>query len=90
MGLHEYFAWCEDLDLEPVYVVWDGLYLDHTVIAEKDLQPYINEALDAIEYITGDESTHFGAMRIANGRTEPWRLRYVEIGNEDHLNEGPA
>ena len=54
LGLHEYLYWCEDLDLEPVFAVWDGLYLDGEIIAENQLQPYIDEALNAIEYITGN------------------------------------
>lgn len=90
LGVDEYFQWCEDLDLEPVWAVWSGLYLDGEIVPEDLLQPYIEEALNAIEYITGDTSTQWGAVRAANGHLEPYKLNYVEIGNEDFLNGGTS
>lgn len=88
LGLHEYFNWVEDLDLEPVYAVWSGEYLDGQITAQSALEPYIQDALNQIEYITGNTSTYYGALRAANGRTQPWKLNWVEIGNEDDLNGG--
>lgn len=82
-GLHESFEWCEEFDLEPVYAIWSGYYLDFEIMPQDQLQPYIDEALNSIEYITGYTSTYYGAMRAANGRKEPWKLNYVEFGNED-------
>ena len=89
LGLHEYFEWCEDLDLEPVFAVWSGEYLNGQIVTEAQYGPYIQEALDAIEYITADPNTPYGALRAQNGRKQPWKLKYVEIGNEDNLNGGP-
>jgi alpha-N-arabinofuranosidase len=48
-----------------------------------DLEPYVQGALDEIEYVTGGADTKWGAARIANGHPEPFKLTYVEIGNED-------
>jgi alpha-N-arabinofuranosidase len=48
-----------------------------------DLDPYVQDALDEIEYVTGDASTKWGAERIKNGHPTPFDLSYVEIGNED-------
>ncbi|KAJ5733607.1 Arabinosidase A [Penicillium malachiteum] len=40
------------------------------------------------QYVLGDSSTTYGAIRAANGRTEPWNVTLVEIGNEDNLGGG--
>jgi alpha-N-arabinofuranosidase len=50
---------------------------------EDDLQPYIDEVLNELEYCLGDENTEYGKKRVANGRKEPFDVKYVEIGNED-------
>ena len=48
------------------------------------LEPYVQDALDEIEFLTGDsKTTHWGAERAKNGHAEPYKLTYVEIGNED-------
>ena len=47
------------------------------------LQPYVQDALDEIQYVTGDTSTTWGAERAADGHPAPFPLTYVEIGNED-------
>jgi len=88
MGVHEYMNWCVDLDAVPVWAVWSGLYLDGEIVPQAQLGPYVTEALNVIEYITGNVSTPMGALRAANGQAAPWKLKYVEIGNEDNLNNG--
>jgi alpha-L-arabinofuranosidase len=83
-GLPELFGWCEDLNMEPVLAVFAGYTLKHDVVpAGEKLQPYVQEALDEIEYVTGDASTKWGAQRIKDGHPNPLPLHYVEIGNED-------
>ena len=83
-GLPEFLGWCEDLNMEPVLAVFAGYTLKHDVIPAGDkLQPYVQDALDEIEYVTGDASTKWGAQRIKDGHPNPLHLRYVEIGNED-------
>ena len=47
------------------------------------LKPYVDDALDEIEYVIGDTNTYWGAKRAADGHPEPFKLTYVEIGNED-------
>ena len=39
---------------------------------------------DLVEYIGGDENTFWGAKRIANGHPEPYKLRFIELGNEQY------
>ena len=81
MGLLEFLDWCEDLHMEPVLAVFAAYTLDHQHV---DAAPYVQEALEEIEYVTGDaKTTRWGAQRAKDGHPEPFKLRYVEIGNED-------
>ncbi|KAJ5815218.1 alpha-L-arabinofuranosidase A [Penicillium riverlandense] len=90
LGLMDYMLLCDDLGLEPILAVWDGHYLSNEVIAEDQLEPYINSTLNQIEFLTGAVDTHFGAMRASLGHPAPWSIKYVEIGNEDNLYDGEA
>lgn len=86
MGLLEFLWWCDDLKLEPVLAVYAGYSLQgERVQPGKDLEPYVQDALDEIEYVTGDATTKWGAERAKGGHPEPFKLRYVEIGNEDNF-----
>jgi alpha-N-arabinofuranosidase len=84
LGLLEFLEWCEDLHIEPLLAVYAGYALrgDH-VEPGPLLQPYIDEALEEIEYVTGDVSTKWGARRAADGHPKPFVLTDIEIGNED-------
>jgi len=85
-GLLEFLEWCEDLKVEPVLAVYAGYSLDGTHITPgKDLEPYVESALDEIEYVTGDTSTKWGAERARDGHPAPFPLHYIEVGNEDYL-----
>ena len=85
MGLLEYLEWCEDLHIEPVLAVYAGYSLrQERVKAGDDLKPYVQDALEEIEYVTGDaRTTKWGAERARDGHPAPFALHYVEIGNED-------
>ncbi len=83
LGFHEMLQLTEDLGAEPLFVVNVGLGHGWMIPLDK-LEPYIQEALDAIEYANGDASTKYGAMRIAAGHPEPFNLRLIEIGNENY------
>jgi alpha-L-arabinofuranosidase len=86
LGLLEFLDWCEDLKMEPVLAVYAGYNLNHShVRTGADLQPYVQDALDEIEYVTGDTSTKWGAERAKDGHRAPFKLTYVEIGNEDEF-----
>ena len=83
-GLPEFLGWCQDLNMEPVLAVFAGYVLKHDYIpAGSKLEPYVQEALDEIEYVTGDATTKWGAQRVKDGYPNPFKLRYVEIGNEE-------
>jgi alpha-N-arabinofuranosidase len=55
------------------------------------LDVYVQDALDEIEYLTGDaKTTHWGAQRAKDGHPEPFRLKYIEIGNEDFFDKSKS
>jgi alpha-N-arabinofuranosidase len=83
MGLLEYLEWCEDLHMEPVLAVFAGYTLRRDYLTGKFLAPFVNSALDEIQYVMGDSTTKWGAVRARDGHPKPFKLRYVEVGNED-------
>ncbi len=84
MGLLEFLGWCEDLKMNPVLAVYAGYSLQgEHVNPGADLDPYVQDALDEIEYVTGGPDTKWGAERVKDGHPAPFNLTYVEIGNED-------
>jgi len=88
LGLLEFLEWCEDLKIEPVLAVYAGYALKGDHIAPgKDLEPFVQSALDEVEYVTGDASTRWGAERVKDGHPAPFPLHYIEIGNEDFFDK---
>jgi len=84
MGLLEFLQWCEDMHAEPLLAVWAGYALNgEHISAGPALQPFVQDALDEIEYVSGSASTPWGARRAQDGHPAPFPLHYVEIGNED-------
>jgi alpha-L-arabinofuranosidase len=92
MGLLEFLQWAEDLNMEPILGVYAGLHIDNgaRILTGEELKPHVQDALDEIEYITGGTNTVWGARRARDGHPQPFKLRYVEVGNEDWLNMGTA
>ena len=83
LGLHELLQLTEDLGAEPLFVCNVGL--GHGWMQDyQNLNGYIQETLDLIEYCNGDTNTPYGAMRAANGHPKPFNLRLIEIGNENY------
>jgi alpha-N-arabinofuranosidase len=87
MGLLEFLEWCEDLDMQPVIGIYAGYSLRGQRVQPGDeLKPYVQDGLDEIEYAIGDTSTTWGARRAKDGHPKPFKLTYVEIGNEENFN----
>jgi alpha-N-arabinofuranosidase len=83
-GLLEFLEWTEDIKVEPLLAVYAGYALKHDYIKPgKDLEPFVQSALDEAEYLTGDLTTKWGAERAKDGHAAPFPLHYIEIGNED-------
>jgi alpha-L-arabinofuranosidase len=83
MGILEHLQMAQDVDAQPLLAVFAGYTLNGQHVSEADYQPYIDDALDEIEYAIGATSTTWGAKRAADGHPAAFDLRYVEIGNED-------
>ncbi|MGB8028765.1 MAG: alpha-L-arabinofuranosidase C-terminal domain-containing protein [Terracidiphilus sp.] len=84
MGLLEFLEWCQDLKMQPVLAVYAGYSLaQEHVDPGPALEPYVQDALDEIEYVTGDAGTKWGAERAKDGHPAPFPLHYIEVGNED-------
>jgi alpha-N-arabinofuranosidase len=92
IGYHEFYQLCEYLGADAMYVASTGMVCTEWLFKRAPwnfIQPkvnidyYINDALDAIEYAIGDVTTKWGAERARNGHPSPFPLKYVEIGNED-------
>jgi len=86
LGYHEYLQMCEDLRAEPLFVINCGM--SHKEVVPLDqMQEFVQDAIDAIEYANGPVTSTWGAVRAHNGHPAPFNLKYMEIGNE---NGGPA
>ena len=83
LGYHEYLQMCEDLGTLPLFDINCGMDVHQNAIATSQLGPWVQEALDALQYANGDASTFWGAQRAANGHPAPFNLQYIEIGNEN-------
>jgi alpha-N-arabinofuranosidase len=84
LGLYEFLLWCENMNAEPVLAVYAGYSLKGAYVKPgPDLEPYIQDALDEIEYVSGPATSKWGALRAKAGHPEPFTLTYVEVGNED-------
>ncbi len=84
MGLLEYLKWCEDLNMDPVLAIFAGYTLNKDYLeAGPLLKPFVDDALEEIEYVTGDVNTKWGKKRAQDGHPKPFKLTYIEVGNED-------
>jgi alpha-L-arabinofuranosidase len=89
LGYLEYLEWCEEMHAEPLFVVNCGMSHKQNVPLDQ-LQPYIQSALDAIEYANGPVTSKWGAQRAKDGHPAPFHLQYIEIGNEDGFDDYDA
>jgi alpha-N-arabinofuranosidase len=68
--------------------MYSGLAIDGAYINKTDFGPWVQDALNEIEFVRGSTNTTYGALRASLGYPKPWTLKYVEIGNEDWLAGG--
>ena len=89
LGFYEYFLLCEDIQAEPLPVLSVGLSCQfqnrnnpkaHVPVDE--LQPYIDDCLDLIEFANGDVNTEWGKKRAEMGHPEPFNMKMIGVGNE--------
>jgi alpha-N-arabinofuranosidase len=88
-GLIELLTFVEDIGATPVLAVYAGYSLNGTAVPEDQLQPYIDEVVKELDFLTASaDNNRMGALRKRLGRSQPFDIKYVEIGNEDGI--GPA
>lgn len=86
LGFHEYLQLCEDLGMEPMYVCNCGMTCQgrKSVLLEGEaLDEMVQDTLDAIEYAIGSKESKWGRLRASMGHPEPFKMTYLEIGNEN-------
>jgi len=84
LGFHEYLQLAEDLGAQPLYVAHVGM-AENDFVPMDQLEPWIQDGLDAIEYANGSVTSKWGAVRAKNGHPAPFHLKYIEIGNENGM-----
>ncbi|KAJ4865894.1 Alpha-L-arabinofuranosidase 1 [Raphanus sativus] len=82
LGHFEFFQLAEDIGAAPIWVFNNGISHNDEV-ETASIMPFVQEALDGIEFARGDANSTWGSVRAAMGRQEPFELKYVAIGNED-------
>jgi alpha-N-arabinofuranosidase len=85
LGFFEYFQLAEDMGAEPLPILNCGMSCQFNageVVPLSDLQPYIQDALDLIEFANGATTTVWGKVRASMGHPEPFNLKYIGVGNE--------
>lgn len=99
LGFFEFFRFAEEIGAEPLPVISCGMACqfqndeaDNPHAPVDGLQPYIDDALDLIEFANGPVTSKWGKVRAEMGHPEPFNMKYLAIGNEqwgevfiDHL-----
>jgi alpha-N-arabinofuranosidase len=97
LGYFEYFQFCEDIGATPVPVVAAGVSCQNSDLARgtgqqcismDQMSAYVHDILDLIEYANAPATSPWGAKRAAAGHPEPFKLKYLGIGNEDAMTPG--
>jgi alpha-L-arabinofuranosidase len=96
LGYFEYFQFCEDINAEPLPVIAAGVPCQNSAtggagqqggVPMCDMDNYVQDVLDLIEWANGDVKTKWGKIRAEAGHPQPFNLKYVGIGNEDLIND---
>jgi alpha-N-arabinofuranosidase len=85
LGFFEYFQMCEDIGASPVPILSCGLacqFNSSEMQPIEDLDPFVQDALDLIEFANGPVTTKWGALRAEMGHPESFNLKMIGIGNE--------
>ncbi len=90
IGFYEYFQFCEDIGAEPVPVINCGMtcqWHEALTVELDELDRFIQDAVDLIEFANGSSDTLWGKKRAEMGHEAPFGLKYLAIGNEQWGNE---
>ena len=86
LGFFEYFQMAEDIGAEPLPILNCGMACQFNtaeVVATEQLDPYIQDALDLIEFANGSIDTKWGRLRKEMGHSNSFNLKFLGIGNEN-------
>ena len=85
LGFFEYFQLAEDMGAEPLPILSCGMACQFNtgeLVPMDELNPYIDDALDLIEFANGPVSSTWGKVRSDMGHPEPFNMKYIGVGNE--------
>jgi alpha-N-arabinofuranosidase len=85
LGFYEYFQLCEDIGASPLPILNCGMacqYNSAEVVSLNQIDPFIQDALDLIEFANGGTDTKWGRLRAAMGHPAPFNLKMIGVGNE--------
>ena len=97
LGYYEYFQFCEDLGMQPLPILPCGVSCQGTnggwgmkdqaqdVVPMSEMDEWVQDALDLIEWANGDATTKWGRVRAEAGHPKPFGLKYLGIGNEERI-----
>lgn len=91
LGFYEYFRFAEEVGAEPLPVLSCGIAcqfendmsIPGNMVPLDELQPYIDDALDLIEFANGSVKSKWGKVRAEMGHPAPFNLKYLAVGNEN-------
>lgn len=97
LGYYEYFQLCEDLNMDALPILPCGVSCQGTnggwgmknqaqdVVPMSEMDEWVQDALDLIEWANGDVTTTWGKKRAEAGHPKPFNLKYLGIGNEEKI-----
>jgi alpha-L-arabinofuranosidase len=97
LGYYEYFQFCEDIGAKPLPVLpaavscqnsggtWRIGGTGQRALPMEEMQAYIQDVLDLVEWANGPITSTWGAKRAAAGHPQPFNLQYIGVGNEDKI-----
>jgi alpha-N-arabinofuranosidase len=86
LGFYEYFQLAEDIKAAPLPIINVGMSCQFDaaeVVPTNELEPYITDALDLVEFANGDTTTYWGKKRAQLGHPAPFNMKLLGVGNEN-------
>ncbi|HLW07789.1 MAG TPA: alpha-L-arabinofuranosidase C-terminal domain-containing protein [Marinilabiliaceae bacterium] len=96
LGYFEYFQFCDDINAEPIPIVAAGVPCQNSScggagqqggIPMSEMDNYVQDVLDLVEWANGSTETYWGQKRAEAGHPEPFNLKYIGVGNEDLITD---
>ncbi len=97
LGYYEYFQFCEDIGMQPLPILpcgvscqganggWNMKGQAQDAVPMSEMDEWVDEALDLIEWANGDVNTKWGKIRAEAGHPAPFNLKYLGLGNEEKI-----